>query len=70
MKKFLRMRAIVRWKVGMDKVKVRLRRHLVGRWLATVLSQLLLVSLQLELLQLGVLFPSFLAFSQRWIESA
>ena len=54
---FLRMSAVVRWNDGMDKVNVRLRRDLAGRWLATVLlPQLLLVSPALLLeLQLATL---------------
>ena len=55
-KKFLRMRAAVRWAVGIDKTKVRLPRFFVGRLLTTVLPQLLLA-----LLQLGVdLSPVFI----------
>lgn len=50
---FLRIRAVVRWNDGIDKVNVRLRRIFAGRWLATVLPQLLLASvLELQLASL------------------
>lgn len=56
-KKFLRMRAVVRCREGVDKVKVRLPRFLEGRLLTIVLPQLLLESLALLLLLAELVLP-------------